>query len=98
MKLSRSYNKEDYEDPFIVVSLCYEERQRAIEHEKKLDEARSKRNKRKNKSFLSLSLQVKRGVERNPMTKDKNRYSFLRLQSPRKKMNQSRYTIPRKKS
>jgi hypothetical protein len=42
MKLGRTFDKEDYEEAITVVSLRYEEQQREIEHEKKLDEAQSK--------------------------------------------------------
>jgi hypothetical protein len=45
MILSRTYNEEDYEQAITVVGLCHEERQRKIEHEKKLDEAWSKKDK-----------------------------------------------------
>jgi hypothetical protein len=39
INLGRTYDKEYYEEAIIVVSLCHEERQKEIEHEKKLDEA-----------------------------------------------------------
>jgi hypothetical protein len=47
MKLGRTYDKEEYEEAIIVVSLCYEESLREIEYEKKLDEAWSKTDKGK---------------------------------------------------
>jgi glyoxylate carboligase len=42
MKLGRTYDEEDYEEAITVVGLRHEERQREIEHEMKLDKARSK--------------------------------------------------------
>jgi hypothetical protein len=47
--LGRTYDEEDYEEAITVVGLCHEERQREIEHEKKLDEAQSKIDKGKGK-------------------------------------------------
>jgi hypothetical protein len=51
MKLGRTYNEDDYEKAIIVIGLCHEDRQRKIEHEKKLDEVRSKKDKGKGKDF-----------------------------------------------
>jgi hypothetical protein len=49
MKLGRTYDKEDYEEAITVVGLYHEKWQREIEHEKKLDEAGSKKDKGKGK-------------------------------------------------
>jgi hypothetical protein len=51
MKLSRIYDMEDYEKAITIVSLHYEDRDMKIEHETKLDEARSKMNNSKRKQF-----------------------------------------------
>jgi hypothetical protein len=45
----------------------------------------------------SLSLRVRRVIKRNSMTRDKRRYDFLILLSPRKRMSQSGRIIIRKK-
>jgi hypothetical protein len=49
MKLGRTYDEEDYEEAIMVVSLHHKEWQREIEHKKKLDKARSKKDKGKGK-------------------------------------------------
>jgi hypothetical protein len=49
MKLGRTYDEEEYKEAIIVVGVYHEERQREIEHEKKLDKARSKNEKCKGK-------------------------------------------------
>jgi hypothetical protein len=41
MKLGRTFDEKHYVDAITMVSLCYDETQREIDHEKKLDEARS---------------------------------------------------------
>jgi hypothetical protein len=43
MKLGRMYDEQDYKEPIIVVGLCHEEWQRENDHEKKLEEAQSKK-------------------------------------------------------
>jgi hypothetical protein len=42
IKLGRTYDEDDYEEAIMVVGNRHEERQREIEHEKKLDESWSK--------------------------------------------------------
>jgi hypothetical protein len=39
MKFGGTYDEEHYKEAIMVLGLCHEERQREIEHEKKLDEA-----------------------------------------------------------
>jgi hypothetical protein len=48
--LARTYSKEDYKKVIMVVGLYHKERQREIEHEKKLDKARSKTDKGQGKN------------------------------------------------
>jgi hypothetical protein len=47
--LGKTYDEEDYEETITVVCLRHEEKQREIEYKKKLDEARSKKDKGKGK-------------------------------------------------
>jgi hypothetical protein len=49
MKLPRTYDQEDSKEAIMVVGLRDVEGQREIEHEKKLDEAPSKKDKDKGK-------------------------------------------------
>jgi hypothetical protein len=51
MKLDRTYDDKDYKETIMVINLCYEERQREIEHVKKLNKAGSKKDKGKEKEF-----------------------------------------------
>jgi hypothetical protein len=66
MKLGRIYDEEDYEEVITVVTLCHEERSREIEHEQKLDEARSKNDKGKGKNSSKPESSNHKGHRKKP--------------------------------
>jgi hypothetical protein len=86
MKLGRTYDEEDYEEAITVVSLCHEERQREIEHEKKLDEAWSKKDKGKGKDSSKPESSNHKGDRKKLYDKEQKktilRHSFPTLLSP----------------
>jgi hypothetical protein len=69
MKLGRTYDEEDYEEAITVVGLCHEERHREIEHEKKIDEARSNKDKGKGKDSSKLESLNHNGNRKKPYDK-----------------------------
>jgi hypothetical protein len=77
IKLGRTDDKEDYEDAIIVVGLYHEERQREIEHEKKLDKARSKKDKGKGKNFSKHKSSNHKGDRKKPYDNRQNNTQFF---------------------
>jgi hypothetical protein len=66
MKLARTYDKKDYKEAIMVVSLHHEERQRKIDHEKKLDETQSKKDKGKGKEISKPESSSHREDQKKP--------------------------------
>jgi hypothetical protein len=76
MKLGRTYDEVDYEEDITVVSLCHEERQREIEHEKKLDEAQSKKDKGKGKDSSKPESSNHKGDRKKQYDKEQKKTRF----------------------
>jgi hypothetical protein len=69
MKLGKTYEEENYEKAIMVVGLSHEERQSEIKHEKKLDEAQSKKDKGKGKDSSKLKSSNHKGDRKKPYDK-----------------------------
>jgi hypothetical protein len=76
MKLGRTYDEEDYEEAITMVSLCHEKRQRKIEHEKKLDEAQSKKDKGKGKDSFNPESSNHKSDRKKPYDKGQKKIRF----------------------
>jgi hypothetical protein len=85
MKLGRTYDEEDYEEAITVVSLRHEERQREIEHEKNLDEARSKKDKGKGKEISKPESSSHRGDRKKPYDKGQKKTRFSNTSKSKEK-------------
>jgi hypothetical protein len=83
MKLGRTYDEKDFAVAITVVGLHHEERHRDIEHEKKYNEAQSKKEKARESTLPSLSLRIIKAIESSLMIKDKRRHGFPILLSPK---------------
>jgi hypothetical protein len=69
IKLGKTYDKEDYEEAITEVGLRHEERQWEIEHVKKLDKARSKKDKGKGKNSSKPESSNHKGDRKKPYDK-----------------------------
>jgi hypothetical protein len=69
MRLGKTYDGEDYEEAIMVVSLRLQKSQREIEHEKKLDEAWSKKDKDKGKGSFNPESSSHKGDRKKPYDK-----------------------------
>jgi hypothetical protein len=77
MKLGRIYDEEDYEEAIMVIGLCHVERQRAIEYEKKLDEAWSKKDKGKRKDSSMPKFSNHKGDRKKADYKEQQKTRFF---------------------
>jgi hypothetical protein len=73
MQLCRTYDKDDYEEAIIVVGSRHEERQKEIDHEKKLDEVQSKKDNGKGKDISKPKSSSHRGDQKNPYDKEQKK-------------------------
>jgi hypothetical protein len=87
MKFGRKYDKEDYKEAITVVDLCHEERQREIENEKKLDEARSKKDKDKGKEISKPKSSSHRGNRKKPYDNRQKKSKFSNTSKSEEKDN-----------
>jgi hypothetical protein len=76
MKLGRTYDKENYEEAITVVGLCHEERQREIEHVKKPDKVRSKKDKGKEKNSAKPEYSNHKCNRKKPYDKEQKKTRF----------------------
>jgi hypothetical protein len=76
---------------------CHEEREREIEHEKKLDEAQSKKDEGKGKEISKPGSSSHRGDRKKPYDKGQKKTPFSDTSKSKEKTSQSGYTITRKK-
>jgi hypothetical protein len=96
MKLGRTSEDEDYGKVIMVVGLRHQDRQREIENEKKLDEARSKTHQGKGKTSSNPESSNHKAIERSLMIQEKRRYYFPTGLSLKTRTTQSGRTISRK--
>jgi Mg-chelatase subunit ChlI len=76
MKLGSTYEEEDYEEAIILVGLRHEERQREIEHEKKLNEAPSRKAKGKGKESSKPECSKHQSHRKNHYDKEQKKIWF----------------------
>jgi hypothetical protein len=73
MKLSRTYDEEDYEETIMVVSLHHEERQKEIKHEKKLNKVWSKKDEGKRNDSSQPESSNHTGDRKKPYDKEQKK-------------------------
>jgi hypothetical protein len=76
MKLGRTYDEEDYEKAITVFGLRHEKRQWEIEHEKKLDEAWSKKDNGKGNDSSKPEYLNHKGKRKKPYDKGQKKTQF----------------------
>jgi hypothetical protein len=76
MKLGKTYDQEDYDKAITVVGLHHEEREREIEHQKKLKVAWSKSDTHRGKDSSKPEFSNHKGYRQNPYDKGKKKTQF----------------------